>query len=249
MKEDTAKDINPLIEEMFGSGAHYGFSRAKRHPSAKPYIFGSKERIDIINLEKTLEQLERAKEHMKALGAERRTVLFVGTKNEGKDIVRNTAQAIGMPYVVNRWIGGTFTNFGEIKKRLTRLKELKEGKERGTLAKYTKKEQLLLDREAENLERDFGGIVGMDELPAAMFVLDARHEHIAVKEARRAGIPVVSLSGPDADLARITRPIVANDAAVPSISFFMRHLAEAFEEGKKSAPEAKKEEGKEAPRE
>jgi len=237
MKENTAtKDKNPLIEEMFGAGAHIGFSRSRRHPSVRSFIFGTKNKTEIIDLEKTLLQLEEAKDAVHALGMNKKTLLFVGTKNEGKDITKKAAISIDMPYVENRWVGGTFTNFSEIKKRIERLEKLTDEREKGTLQKYTKKERLLIDREIEDLNHNFGGLLGMKELPAAIFILDARNERIAADEALCVKVPIISLSSSDCDISNVSYPIVANDTAVPSIEFFVSQITDAYRNGREKAP-------------
>jgi len=237
MKENTAtKDSSNLIEEMFSAGAHIGFSRSRRHPSVRSFIFGTKNKTEIINLEKTSIQLEEAKLAAQALGMAKKKLLFVGTKNEGKNIIKKAAMSLDVPYVENRWVGGTFTNFNEIKKRIERLEKLMDEREKGALQKYTKKERLLIDREIEDLERNFGGLIGMKELPNAIFVLDARNESIAVKEAFEAKISVISLSSSDCDISNISYPIVANDTSVPSIEFFVSQVSSAYKEGLEKAP-------------
>lgn len=234
----TTKTVHPFITEMFNAGAHIGFSRSRRHPSVRSFLFGTKNNTEIIDLEKTLVQLEEAKAFAKSIGNQKKTLLFIGTKNEGKEIVKDAATAVDMPYVYNRWVGGTFTNFPEIKKRINRLATLRDEREKGLLQKYTKKERLLIDREIEDLESNFGGLADVNELPAAVFVLDARHEHIAVDEARRMNIPVISLSSSDCDINAVTYPVLANDSAVSSISLFTKEIANAYQEGRTAAPAA-----------
>lgn len=221
------------IDSMFTAGAHFAFSRSRRHPSVTPYIFGAKNKVEIFDLEKTSDLLDAAKEIMKTLGKESKTVLFVGGKSEARNAVKNGAMSINMPFVDGRWIGGTLTNFGQIRKRVEKMEKLTSEKEKGELAKYTKKERLLIDREIANLERFFSGIVSMKDLPKALFVVDSKKEKIAVKEAQDMGIPVISLSGSDCNLKEITHPIVGNDASQTSIQFFVSEMTKAYSEGKK----------------
>ncbi|HEC30409.1 MAG TPA: 30S ribosomal protein S2, partial [Candidatus Yonathbacteria bacterium] len=202
-----------IIEEMFKAGAHFGYSKSKRHPSMKPLIFGVKNTVEIINLEKTDEYLTRAKEFVASVAKEGKQILFVGSKNEAREVVKNAALSVDLPYVTNRWIGGTITNFSEIKKRIARLEELTSKREKGELGMYTKKERLMIDREIENLEKHFGGLLSMKQKPAALFVIDSEAESIAVKEADSTGIPIVSLSGSDCNIKKIDYPVPANDSS------------------------------------
>ncbi|TRZ52117.1 30S ribosomal protein S2, partial [bacterium] len=174
---------------MFKAGVHFGYSRSSRHPSMKPVIYGTKNRTEIINLEKTNEYLGTVKELLKGLALGGKTILFVGTKNEARDAVRNAADLINMPYVTERWVGGIFTNFSEIKKRIARMKDLIDKKAKGELDVYTKKERLILQWEQDRLEKLFGGLIDMTEKPAIIFVVDPKKEKIAVAEARKMGVP------------------------------------------------------------
>jgi small subunit ribosomal protein S2 len=219
------------IEEMFAVGAHYAYSKSRRHPSAKRYIFGTKNRVEIFDLEQTYSRLEKAKEFCKELAKDNSKILLVSSKGEIKQAILKKADEINQPYVIGRWIGGTLTNFEQIKKRVDKLVDLREKREKGELSKFTKKERLLIDREIENLEKRFGGLVDMDKRPKALFVIDAKREHIAVTEAKETGIPVISLSNSDCDLDSIDYPIPANDATVSSILFFINQITEAFKSG------------------
>lgn len=221
-----------IISDLFKAGAHFAFVRARRHPSTKPYIFGVKNRIEIFDLEKTNEALQKALGFIKNMGAMNGTVLFVGGKGEAKNAVRTAASRIGMPYVDGRWIGGTLTNFNQIKRRVAKLEELTSQKEKGELAKYTKRERMLIDKEIDNLRIYFEGIVSMKDLPKAMIIVDPKKEEIAVKEACEKGIPVVAIAGSDCDISAIDYPIPANDASVASIAFLVNKLAESYTEGK-----------------
>lgn len=231
---------NTKIDEMLTAGAHFGYTRTRRHPSAKPYILGSKNRVDILNLEKTEVLADKAKEFVKSLATQSKTIIFVGSKPEARDVVKKTADELGMPYVVERWIGGTLTNFPEIKKRIDKLADLLESREKGATVVYTKKERLLIDREIERLQKYFAGLSSLKNLPAAIFVVDSKSESIAVEEALKMNIPVISLSNSDCDLRRITYPILGNDASVSSITFFVGEIAEAYKEGIDSRVEVSK---------
>jgi small subunit ribosomal protein S2 len=227
------KKINSeRIDEMFKVGAHFGYSKTRRHSSIAPYIFGVKNKVEIIDLEKTDELLDKALAFIAGLAHEGKQVLFVGGKNEARSSLKIAAESVGMPFVDGRWIGGTLTNFPEIKKRLMKLEDLTNQKEKGELSKYTKKERLMIDREIANLERFFSGISSMKDLPKAMIVVDSKKEIIAVTEAKRMNIPVVSLCGTDCDIADVNYPVVANDSSVSSITFFVNEIARAYQKAK-----------------
>ncbi len=236
----TKKD-NKTIEQMFEAGAHFGYSKTKRHPSVKKYIFGSKNRVEIFDLEKTAEALEEAKDFVKDLASNGKQILLVSGKGEAKEAVKKGAQAIGMPYVAGRWIGGTITNSTEINKRVARFQKLSDDKEKGLLGKYTKKERLLIDREIEKLDTKFSGLTALKGMPGAIFVIDPKHEEIAVSEAVQKGIPVIALANSDCNIADIKYPIPANDSSKLSIQFFVEKIVNAYEEGRSMAP--KKQEG------
>lgn len=220
-----------LITEMFSAGAHFGYSRSRRHPSTKQFIFGTKSGVEILDLEKTSLELERAKEFVKSIAKSGKQILFVGTKNEGKKALEDGALSIDMPYVAERWVGGVLTNFTEIKKRVALLEDLRAKRENGELSVYTKKERLLIDKDIERLERNFSGLVSMKELPVALFILDPRKESIAVKEAQFLNIPIVALANSDCNLKEVTYPIPGNDSSVSSITFFISQITEAYKAG------------------
>ncbi len=217
---------------MFKAGAHFGYQKSRRNASTAAYIFGAKNKVEIIDLEKTKNDLEKAKEFVTALAKAGKTILFVGGKNEARNAVKLAAESIVMPFVASRWIGGTLTNATEIKKRITKFEDLERQKEKGELVKYTKKERLLIDRQIVKLEEMFSGIIGMKELPKAIFVIDPKQEFTAVAEARKIGIPVVALLNTDCDIKEIDFPIVGNDSSVSSITFFVNEIAKAYKEGK-----------------
>lgn len=224
-----------MVEELFKAGAHFGFVKARRHPSALPFIFGTKNKVEIFDLEKTQLELQKAKDFIKKLGEESQGIIIVGGKSEAKEAVVKVGEELGMPYVAGRWIGGTLTNFSEIKKRLAKLDELTTQREKGELGKYTKKERLLIDREIDKLTLYFGGISGMKSLPKALVVIDPKKEHIAVSEAKQLGIPVVGLAGSDSNLHEIDFAIPGNDSSRQSVSFVLSELKDSYEEGLLSA--------------
>lgn len=228
--------LDDQMKELFEAGAHFGYSRARRHPSAKGFIFGFKNKTAVINLEKTIASLTVAEEFVRKLGQEGKTLLLVGTKAEAKDTIVKAATKYGLPYVSGRWIGGAITNFPQIKKRLDRLADLKGKRERNELGMYTKKERVLIDREIAKLERSFSGIADLTKAPAAMLAIDSKQEAIAIAEARAKKIPVISISSTDCDISNIDYPIVANDNSLTSISFFVNRLTEAYQAGRVLGP-------------
>lgn len=213
---------------MFKAGAHFAFSKSRRHPSSAPYIFGVKNKVEIFDLEKTQPLLTKALEFVASLARENKQVLIVGGKSEARKAVKASAMSLNMPFVDGRWIGGTLTNFVEIRKRIEKMERLTTEREKGELAKYTKKERLLIDREISNLEYMFSGIASLKEMPKALIVVDPKKEHIAVKEAQDMGIPVVAIAGSDCDLSQVDYAIVGNDASQTSITFLMNEIVKAY---------------------
>lgn len=235
--KETTKGSS-MIDSLFEAGAHFGLLRSRRHPSAKPFIFGSKNKVEIFDLEKTQVELEKAKDFIKAKVSEGGLILMVGGKSEARKAILEGAEKVSMPYVAGRWLGGTLTNFPEIKKRIVKLEELTAQKEKGELAKYTKKERLLIDREIESLQKDFSGLASMKSAPKVLFVIDPKREAIAVAEAHRLHIPVVALASSDCNLREVEYAIPGNDASVKSIHYFVSEIVKVIEEGKRaiSAP-------------
>jgi len=238
-KVEKKVESDTVIEKMFKAGAHYGYSKTRRHPSVSKYIYTTKNKGDIINLEKTSALLDEATLFMKNLGAQNKMVLFVGTKPEAKVAVKNVADSLNMPYVTERWIGGTLSNFTEIKKRITELENYQKDIVKGELDKYTKKERVVLAKKMEKLARYYTGLLGLKKAPDALFIVDGRYEHIAATEARKSGIPVISLLNSDSNIKGIDYPIVGNDSGIPSIKFFAKAIVDAYKEGQVSVPEKK----------
>ncbi len=229
---EAAQDTTEL-KRLFDAGAHFAQVKSRRHPSMKPFLVGTKGRQEIIDLEKTVGQLEAAKGVMAALAKEGKTILFVGGKVEIAALVKKAAQDIGAPYVAARWLGGTISNWSEIKKRVDRLAELRDKTAAGTLAKqHTKLELVKIEREKKRLIERLDGITELTKRPDALLVVDTKHEKHAVKEASDAGIPVIAIMSSDCDLREAAYPIVANDTSRETVGFILAELTEAFKKGR-----------------
>lgn len=227
VKSDTG-----LLERLFNTGAHFAQVKARRHPSMKPYVVGTKGRQEIIDLAQTAGQLDAAKAVMTTLAKEGKTVLFVGGKVEVAALVKKAAQEINAPYVATRWLGGTISNWTEIKKRIDRLAELEDNSTSGAMQKqHTKLELLKMDREKKRLQERLDGITTMTKRPDALLVVDTKHEKYAVKEANEAGIPIIALMSSDCNLKEVAYPIVANDASRETVRLVLTDLADAFKAG------------------
>lgn len=229
----SQNNSSTLIEQLFTAGAHFGFRKSRRHPTVSKYIFTTKDGNDIFDLEKTSAAITEVMELLQTAGMNGKTVLFVGTKEETSRLVLAAAERTMMPYVTNRWIGGMLTNASEIKKRIARLETLIAERESGELErKYTKKERVVIGREIAKLTHNFSGIATMKKLPDYLVVVDPRHDHIAVNEAREMKVPVIGISSSDGDLSVVTYPIVVNDALQTSVSFVLSQLTTAINTGK-----------------
>ena len=236
-KTDIKKaDGDNVIEKMFKAGAHYGYSKTRRHPSLSKHIFATKNKADIINLEKTSIMLDEATEFVKNLGSNNKVILFVGAKPEAKVVIKDIAESLNMPYVSERWIGGTLSNFTEIKKRISELENYRKDSADGGLDKYTKKERVVMAKKMEKLSRYYSGLVGLKKAPDALFIIDAKEEHIATTEARSSDVPVIALVNSDSNIKGIDYPILGNDSGIPSIKFFTTSIANAYKEGQSSTP-------------
>jgi small subunit ribosomal protein S2 len=220
--------VSHAVQELFDAGLHFGYSRTRRHPTSAKYLYSQKGANDIFDLEKTNEALDEALSILTSIYKQGGKVLFVGGKNEARESVRSAASSCGMPFVAGRWIGGTLTNYREIRKRVDRLEKLLSEKETGGFEKYTKKERVILDREIANLTEMFGGIVTMKDRPQALFVIDPKSDDAAVREANDLKIPVIALANSDCDFSRVQYPIPGNDATKRSISAVTSAVARAL---------------------
>ncbi|MBU1045519.1 30S ribosomal protein S2 [Patescibacteria group bacterium] len=229
-EKETAKakksDYGISVDEMAEAGVYFGHRISKCHPKMKPYILGVKgsDHINIIDLEQTKAFLIKALDCIKELTQEGKTILLVGTKIPTKKIVRETAEACGLPYVVQRWIGGALTNFKIIRKRIEYFKDIEQKKASGELEKYTKKEQLEFDKELSRLAIKFGGIKDMEKMPDALLVLDMRQDDLAIKEAKMKGLKIIAIADTNVDPTKVDYPIPANDDAITAVKYILEKV-------------------------
>jgi len=234
-KEEIMLAIN--MKQLLEAGVHFGHQTRRWNPKMKPYIFGDRNGIHIIDLQKTVRLFRTAYDFITRIVADGYSVLFVGTKKQAHDSVVEESERCGMFFMVNRWLGGTLTNFQTIQRSVARLKDLETMKNDGTIERYTKKEALKMEKELAKLEKNLGGIKNMDELPGAVFVVDPKRERIAVKEARKLGIPVVAIADTNCDPDEIDFIIPGNDDAIRAIRLICSKIADACIEGHNLAEE------------
>ena len=230
------------LADLLAAGLHFGHKTSKWNPKMKPYIYGVKQGIHIIDLTKTQEQLERALAFITKEVAAGKNILLVGTKDQVKEPLRQVAESTGMPYVTEHWLGGTLTNFFIIKNSIRKYKDIIDKKRTGQLSKYTKKEQLEFDRELAKLEVGVGGLVNLIKVPDIIFIWDIKKEKTALSEALKRRIPIVAICDTNTDPTGIAYPIPANDDATKGVKLILGALEEAILEGKKqheAAREAK----------
>jgi small subunit ribosomal protein S2 len=229
-------EINQLLE----AGVHFGHQTRRWNPKMRPYIFTEKNGIHIIDLRKTLDRLQAAQDAVRGIVLRGERVLFVCTKKQLCPIVEVEAQRCGAFFVTERWLGGMLTNFQTIRKQIRRLKELERGQEDNAFEFYTKKERLLLERERLRLDKYFSGVKDMGRLPGAVFVVDAKREIIAVREAHRLGIPIIAIADTNADPDLIDYPIPGNDDAIRSVSLICASMADSIEASSGEVPAAER---------
>jgi small subunit ribosomal protein S2 len=222
-----------LIKQLLEAGVHFGHQTKRWNPKMKKFIFGSRSGIYIIDLEKTEECINKARDFIMDITSKGEAVLFVGTKKQAQEVVYQEAVRAGMFYVTERWPGGLLTNFATIKKSINRLKDIERMREDGTFAKLTKKEVALLEKELAKLKKNFAGIVSMERMPKAVFIVDTQKEDTAVREAKRLGIPIIGLIDTNADPDLVNYPIPGNDDATKSIRSITTLIADTVIEGRK----------------
>ena len=220
------------MRDMLAAGVHFGHQTRFWNPKMAPYIFGARNKIHIVNLEITQPALAAALEELRRLAARKRKILFVGTKRAASGVVREQAERVGMPFIDERWLGGTLTNYKTIRRSIRRLTDLETQAEDGTFEMLTKKEALQRRRLMAKLERSLGGIKDMGGLPDALFVVDVQHERIAVTEAGKLGIPVFGIVDTNSDPEGVTYVIPGNDDAIRAVRLYVTAAADAIEEGR-----------------
>lgn len=230
-------------QDLMDAGVHFGHLTRKWNPRMAEYIFMENNGIHIIDLNKTLKSLEEAAFALKNIVRSGRKIMFVATKKQAKDIITEEATRLNMPYVTERWLGGMLTNFATIRKSLKRLQQIEKMMKDETVENLTKKEKLMLTREKAKLTKQLGGIAELNRLPAALFVIDVKREHIAVAEAQKLNIPVFAMVDTNSDPSDIDFPIPANDDAFKSISIITKHVGKAIEEGLMERKKDKEEAG------
>ena len=219
------------IKSLLEAGVHFGHQTRRWNPKMKPYIFGERNGIYILDLKQTMYALDDAYSFLSVLGASGKKVLFVGTKKQAQEPVKANAERAGMPYVNYRWMGGMLTNFATIRTRVQRMEEIEAMKANGTFEKYTKKEQAVMNKELDKPQMALGGIRDMHDLPDALFVVDTKHEENAVREAHRLHIPIIGLIDTNADPDEIDFGIPANDDAIRSVNLLCSVAADALVAG------------------
>ena len=223
------------IQTLMRAGVHIGHVRSKTHPAMRPFIFGTRNNIEIIDVLKTAEYLAKAEAFLQSVTARGGMVLWVGTKPSARHAVEAAARETGMPYVANRWVGGLLTNFRVISKRAAEMEEIEKAKASGGLDKYTKHERAKIDREHDSLMKAYDGIRVMKRLPEAIIIIETVHDHLSLREARRMKIPLVALADTNTDPRQIQYPVPANDDAKLSVEYMISRFAVALMEGKKEA--------------
>ena len=226
----------PQLQELLEAGVHFGHQTRRWNPKMRRFIFAERSGIYIIDLQKTLRQLEAAQELLRNVVLKGEGILFVCTKKQLKGILEAEAKRCNAFYVTERWLGGTLTNFQTIKKQIKRLKDLEQGAADGDFTNYTKKEQLLFDRERAKLDKNLAGIKNMSRLPGALFIVDAKKERIAVAEANKLGLPVVAIVDTNADPDLITVPVPGNDDAIRAVSLITGSIADVIAEARRQTP-------------
>jgi small subunit ribosomal protein S2 len=238
---------NPsLQQQLLEAGVHFGHLRKKWNPKMLPYIFAEKKGIHIIDLNKTVESLQEAAAVMKQIARGGKKILFVGTKKQAKDIVNECARRVSMPFVTERWLGGMLTNFNTVRKSVKKMQSIEKMLGDGTFDSITKKERLTLSRDKEKMEKVLGGIAQLGRVPAALFIVDIGHEHIALAEAKRLGITTFGVVDTNCDPNKVDFPVPANDDATKSIAIIANYLTAAIAEGLAERQAAKEEEAEEA---
>jgi small subunit ribosomal protein S2 len=234
---EPSEPVKVTMKLLLEAGVHFGHQTKRWHPKMKPFVFTERNGIHIIDLQKTLKRLENAAEFIETISKQGKTVLFVGTKKQAQDTIKEEAERSEMPYVTHRWLGGTLTNFSTIRQRISYLLLQEERKEKGEFAYLPKKESGKIEEQIIKLNRNLGGIRDMQELPGAMYVVDAAREGIAIAEARKLGIPIVAIADTDCNVELIDYPIPGNDDAIRAIKLMTETISQSIIQGKRDAEE------------
>jgi len=227
-KKKAIKDVKLNIDEMLSYGLSVGHTVSRLHPKMKEYTSGIKNNTNIIDLEKSAKELTRALKFISGLIVNNKKIIFVGTKIQMKELIKKTAEECGVPYVTERWLGGIFTNFGTISKRVEYFKEMEKKRATGELNKYTKKERLKIDKELESLRVKFEGLKNMSKLPEAVFIADLKKDITCAKEARKKGISIIAIADTNIDPDLADYPIPANDDAISSVKYILEKIKETI---------------------
>ena len=223
--------MNITPKDLLDAGVHFGHQTKRWNPRSKPFVFDHRQGISIIDLGKTHEALEKAYKFVEDTVANGGNILFVGTKKQAQEIIREAATSVNMPFCVDRWLGGTLTNYETVKKSIAKYKNYQQMDTAGELSKFSGKEESAIRREMGRMERNFNGIIDMEGMPTAMFIVDVNHEKIAVAEATRIGVPSIGLVDTNSDPAGLTHAIPGNDYAVKSIRIILETIVEAIQSG------------------
>lgn len=223
--------ITTTVHDLLDAGVHFGHQTKRWNPRSKPFVFDHRQGISIIDLGKTHEALEKAYKFVEDTVANGGNILFVGTKKQAQEIIREAATSVNMPFCVDRWLGGTLTNYETVKKSIAKYKNYQQMDTAGELSKFSGKEESAIRREMGRMERNFNGIIDMEGMPTAMFIVDVNHEKIAVAEATRIGVPSIGLVDTNSDPAGLTHAIPGNDDAVKSIRIIVETIVEAIQSG------------------
>ena len=223
--------MSVTMRQMLEAGVHFGHQTRFWNPRMAPYIFGQRNKIHIVNLEKTMAKYNEAIEFVRKLAANRGNIMFVSTKRQAREIIAEEAQRAGMPFVDERWLGGMLTNFKTVKQSIKRLKEVEAMMEDGSIERLSKREALTVRRELDKLQKSLGGIRHMGKTPSALWVVDTKKEHLAIDEAKKLGIPVIAILDTNCDPDEVTYPIPGNDDAIRSVALLTRVIADAVAEG------------------
>ncbi len=229
--EEKNQNQNNLLDQLLDAGVHLGRKKSVCHPKMKPFVFTTRQNISIINVDKTAQKMQEAAEFLKGVASKGGTILFVAVAMPAKPLVKQLAEGLNMPYVSERWIGGTLTNFNVISKRIQYFLKQEEKKAKGEFEKYTKKEQLDMEEELKDLEKKMGGIKTLTKHPDVIFLVDAQEHSTAVREANKVGIPMVGILNTNSDPEAVTYPIPANDKSVKSLKFILDYIEKSIKEG------------------